>query len=76
VGSHTYLIYLPSWLKFLILVIIGLAVVLKESQKIDKFSLKLGFFYRIWFMPFLFRGTGTSKILFLRKRVNKIGEIG
>ena len=76
VGAHTYIIFLPAWLKLFILIIIFFAVIIKKEQKYYKFRSMVTFIFRIWFIPFIFRRRGAKGVLVLGKMTNKIGENG
>lgn len=76
VGAHTYIIFLPAWLKLFILIIIFFAVIIKREQKYYKFRSMVTFIFRIWFIPFIFRRRGAKGVLVLGKMTNKIGENG
>jgi NADH-ubiquinone oxidoreductase chain 5 len=75
-GTHIYVIFLPDWLKLIVLIIILMAVTLRREQAISKFGAGGAFFHNMWFIPFIFRGRSTAKVLKLRKIVNKLGENG
>jgi hypothetical protein len=75
-GAHNYSIFLPGWLKIFILGIIGFAARLGRVQALSKFSSRRGFIFRMWFIPFLFRGTRTCQSLKLGKSLNKLREAG
>ena len=67
VGAHTYIIFLPAWLKLFILIIIFFAVINRGEQKYYKFRSMVTFIFRIWFIPFIFRRRGAKGVLVLGK---------